>query len=160
MNRLESIYQYNTALLKRLNVQYKEWRHEPILDFATDLRVAEQLGWTGTHSKSLFLKFKGAGHALFLTHKDARLDSKAIKQKLGKRPSICSDEEMMQQLGCMPGAVCPFGMPESIEILVDCSLYHHPEILYTPGYPERTIGIQGAVLPTLLNALPNSITEM
>ncbi|PAU38345.1 DNA-binding protein [Vibrio coralliilyticus] len=160
MERLDHIYQYNLDLLQQLEVRYEEWRHEPILDFATDVRVAEQLGWTGTHSKSLFLKLKGGGYALYLTHKDARLDSKAIKQVLGKRPSICSDEEMIEQLGCVPGAVCPFGIPEHIEIVVDSTLYQHSEILYTPGHPELTIGIAGSSLPKLLQAIPNSVIEM
>ncbi|MFN3016764.1 YbaK/EbsC family protein [Vibrio coralliilyticus] len=160
MERLDQIYQYNIALLQQHEVSFKEWRHEPILDFATDVRVAEQLGWTGTHSKSLFLKLKGGGHVLYLTHKDARLDSKAMKQVLGKRPSICSDEEMITLLGCVPGAVCPFGMPEHIEIVVDSTLYQHSEILYTPGHPELTIGIAGSSLPKLLQAIPNSVIEM
>ncbi|AXN31606.1 YbaK/EbsC family protein [Vibrio coralliilyticus] len=160
MERLEQIYQYNIDLLQQLEVSFKEWRHEPILDFATDVRVAEQLGWTGTHSKSLFLKLKGGGHVLYLTHKDARLDSKAMKQVLGKRPSICSDEEMIVLLGCVPGAVCPFGIPEHIEIVVDSTLYQHSEILYTPGHPELTIGIAGSSLPKLLQAIPNSVIEM
>lgn len=160
MERLEQIYQYNVDLLQQLEVNFEEWRHEPILDFATDVRVAEQLGWTGTHSKSLFLKLKGGGHVLYLTHKDARLDSKAIKQVLGKRPSICSDEEMIALLGCVPGAVCPFGIPEHIEIVVDSALYQHAEILYTPGHPELTIGIAGSSLTKLLQAIPNSVIEM
>lgn len=160
MERLEQIYQYNLDLLQQLEVSFEEWRHEPILDFATDVRVAEQLGWTGTHSKSLFLKLKGGGHVLYLTHKDARLDSKAMKQVLGKRPSICSDEEMIALLGCVPGAVCPFGIPEHIEIVVDSTLYQHSEILYTPGHPELTIGIAGSSLPKLLQAIPNSVIEM
>ncbi|ERB64988.1 YbaK/EbsC family protein [Vibrio coralliilyticus] len=160
MERLDQIYQYNIDLLQQLEVIFKEWRHEPILDFATDVRVAEQLGWTGTHSKSLFLKLKGGGHVLYLTHKDARLDSKAMKQVLGKRPSICSDEEMIALLGCVPGAVCPFGIPEHIEIVVDSTLYQHSEILYTPGHPELTIGIAGSSLPKLLQAIPNSVIEM
>lgn len=160
MEQLEQIYQYNLDLLQQLEVSFEEWRHEPILDFATDVRVAEQLGWTGTHSKSLFLKLKGGRHALYLTHKDARLDSKAMKQVLGKRPSICSDEEMIALLGCVPGAVCPFGIPEHIEIVVDSTLYQHSEILYTPGHPELTIGIAGSSLPKLLQAIPNSVIEM
>lgn len=54
MERLEQIYQYNIDLLQQLEVSFKEWRHEPILDFATDVRVAEQLGWTGTLARVCF----------------------------------------------------------------------------------------------------------
>ncbi|MFA0519801.1 YbaK/EbsC family protein, partial [Vibrio sp. 10N.222.55.E8] len=100
--------------------------------------VAKRLGWTGTHSKSLFLKLKGGGFALYLTDKDKRLDSKRLKQVLGKRPSVCSDEEMISQTHCVPGAVCPFVIPSDIPIVVDQQLYQCEEILYTPGEPTIT----------------------
>ena len=160
MNKLDQIYQFNISLLKGLEIEYRQWQHEPILDFATDLIVAERLGWTGTHSKSLFLKMKGSGFALYLTHKDQRLDTKAIKSLLGKRPSICSDQEMTQQLGCVPGAVCPFGIPEEIPIIVDTGLYQTEEILYTPADPEFTIGFSSSSLHKILTELNNPIFEL
>lgn len=160
MNKLDEIYQFNISLLKHLGIEFRQWQHEPILDFATDVIVAEKLGWTGTHSKSLFLKVKGGGFALYLTDEDRRLDSKAIKALLGKRPSICSDDEMTSQLGCLPGAVCPFGIPEQIPIVVDKDLYQTDEILYTPANPELTIGFAAHSLPMILNKLSNPIYEL
>ncbi|NOH80193.1 YbaK/EbsC family protein [Vibrio sp. RE86] len=160
MNKLEEIYQFNQKLLKHLNVNYQEWQHEPILDFATDEKVAQELGWTGTHSKSLFLKLKGAGYALLLTDKDSRLDTKGVKALTGKRPSIVSNEEMIEQIGCVPGAVCPFGLPADIEIIVDSRLYQHQELLYTPGKPEVTFGIPANQLKNILSMLENKVLEM
>ncbi len=160
MDSLEHIYQRNISLLTSLGIHYTEWKHEPILDFDTDVKVAQRLGWTGTHSKSLFMKIKGGGYALYLTDKDTRLDSKAMKELLGKRVSIVSDEEMTQAIGCVPGAVCPFALPKEIPIIVDSRLFTHQELLYTPGHPEVTIGFVGNRLPILLDALPNPIIEM
>ncbi len=160
MEILEKIYHFNTRLLSQLDIRYTEWSHEPILDFETDIKVANQLGWTGTHSKSLFLKMKPSGYALYITDKDSRLDSKAIKNVAGKRVSIVSNEEMTDLTGCIPGAVCPFGLPEDITIFVDRQLYLHDEILYTPGLPERTIGFAGAELPKILKHLPNPHFEI
>lgn len=157
MNTLEKIYQTNIQLLSKTEVTYTQWEHEPILDFATDEMVAKKLGWTGTHSKSLFLKVKGGGFALYLTEKDKRLDSKAIKKVLGKRVSICDDLEMTEQTGCVPGAVCPFALPQSIPVLVDSTLFTHDEILYTPGHPELTLGFAGKDLPILLQAIENTV---
>lgn len=157
MTTLEAIYQRNIELLTSANINYQEWRHEPILDFATDERVASQLGWTGTHSKSLFLKSKNGIYTLYLTEKDKRLDSKAIKALLGRRVSICSDQEMIEQLGCVPGAVCPFALPEHVELVVDSELFQHRELLYTPGHPELTIGLAGHNLPEILDRIPNKV---
>ncbi|MEZ9566164.1 YbaK/EbsC family protein [Vibrio artabrorum] len=160
MTTLDNIYQHNISLLKNAGIEFNEWQHEPILDFETDLIVAKRLGWTGTHSKSLFLKLKGGGFALYLTDKDKRLDSKRLKQVLGKRPSVCSDEEMISQTHCVPGAVCPFVIPSDIPIVVDQQLYQCEEILYTPGEPTITIGFAGSSLPILLSKLDNTIIQI
>lgn len=55
MESLENIYRINKERLHSLSIPFREWRHEAILDFDTDLKVAKELGWQGTHSKSLFL---------------------------------------------------------------------------------------------------------
>ena len=160
MDRTETIYLANLALLETLSVSFQQWQHEPILDFETDVRIAKELGWTGLHSKSLFLKKKGGGFALFLTDKDSRLDKTQIKQALGKRTSICSNEEMIEQIGCVPGAVCPIGLPSDITIVVDNRLFGANGILYTPGKPDWTFGVRGSDLKQLLEHLPNNVIEI
>lgn len=160
MDRTETIYLANLTLLETLSVSFQQWQHEPILDFETDVRIAKELGWTGVHSKSLFLKKKGGGFALFLTDKDSRLDKTQIKQALGKRTSICSNEEMIEQIGCVPGAVCPIGLPSDITIVVDNRLFGANEILYTPGKPDWTFGVRGSDLKQLLEHLPNNVIEI
>lgn len=157
MERLEQIYQFNLALFANNNIEYKQWQHEPIHDFATDERVAKELGFTGTMSKSLFLKIKGGGFALLFTEKDKRLDKNAVKAALGKRVSICTPEEMTNEIGCLPGAVCPLGLPEHVHMLIDQDMFEKEEILYTPAYPEKTFCFAGDDLQTLLNDLPNTI---
>ncbi|GAL32528.1 putative DNA-binding protein [Vibrio maritimus] len=160
MDRTESIYLANLRLLETLSVSFSKWQHEPILDFETDVRIAKELGWTGLHSKSLFLKKKGGGFALFLTDKDSRLDKAQLKHALGKRTSICSNEEMIEQIGCVPGAVCPIGLPDDITIVVDSRLFDAKEILYTPGKPEWTFGIDGSALKRVLENVSNQVIEI
>ncbi|MGR5134193.1 YbaK/EbsC family protein [Vibrio alfacsensis] len=160
MESLKQIYQINRERFNSLSIPFREWQHEAILDFETDVKVAAQLGWTGTHTKSLFLKLKGQGYAVYLTDKDSRLDPKQIKAIIGKRPSICSDDEMIEQLGCVPGAVYPIGLPEHIIIIVDTALYQHVELLYTPGLPEFTFGFAGKDLKRLILAGHNPLCEI
>lgn len=97
---------------------------------------------------------------MFITDKDSRLDAKTIKAILGKRPSISSDELMQELLGCLPGAVCPIGLPPEVAIVVDTKLYHHEELLYTPGLPECTFGIAGIHLKPLLQIGNNPLFEI
>ncbi|MGR5294069.1 YbaK/EbsC family protein [Vibrio mediterranei] len=160
MDNTQQIYLTNVALLNEHVISFNQWQHEPILDFATDERIAKELGWTGTHSKSLFLKKKGGGFALFLTDKDTRLDKALLKKAVGKRTSICSNEDMTEQIGCVPGAVCPIGLPEEIMIVVDKALYSAQEVLYTLGLPEWTFGLSGTDLQRVLSLLPNDIIEI
>ncbi|TNY56211.1 DNA-binding protein [Vibrio parahaemolyticus] len=160
MESLENIYRINKERLHSLSIPFREWQHKAILDFDTDLKVAKELGWQGTHSKSLFLTLKGGGYAVFITDKDSRLDAQTIKAILGKRPSIGCDELMQELLGCLPGAVCPIGLPPEVAIVVDTKLYHHEELLYTPGLPERTFGIAGIHLKPLLQIGNNPLFEI
>lgn len=157
---LETILQKNIALMQACQVEYEEWQHEPILDFATDDIVGARLGWTATPTKSLFLNLKKGGHALFLTHRDARLDGKKIKALIGQRPSIATDEEMVAALGCVPGAVCPFGMPSHIPLIVDDTLFGFSSLMYTPGPPEYTFAFAVERLPALLAAMPNPVYRL
>lgn len=154
-DQVEAIYLKNLALFNEAGVGYQQWQHEPILDFETDQRISSELGITAAPTKSLFMKLKGGGHCLLLTHRDSRLDSKLVKSLVGKRVSICSNDEMMAAIGCEPGAVCPFGLPEEVTMLIDPVLYSFDELMYTPGKPTMTFAFASNKLDTLLALLPN-----
>lgn len=155
--KLDTLYQANWTLFNQAGIPYQEWQHEDILDFTTDTIVAERLGWTAAPTKSLFLKIKGGGYCLLLTHRDNRLNSKQIKQAIGKRVSVCSDEEMIEQIHCVPGAVCPFALPQHITLLVDPDIYNYQEIMFTPGKPDHTFAFATEQLPLLLGQLNNPV---
>ncbi|WP_211829339.1 YbaK/EbsC family protein [Kistimonas asteriae] len=155
--RLEQIYQRTVAQLNEAGVKWQRWEHEPILDFETDAKLAAELGWTAEPSKSLFLRLKDGRYCIYLTHRDARLDSKAVRQLLGSRPSVCSPETMQDVIGCLPGAVCPFGQDADIVMVVDPRLKGLKEIMFTPGLPEMTVAIAVKDLDTVLSVLPNPV---
>lgn len=102
---LDTIHHFNCQLLAEL--PHQRYEHEPILDYATDEKVKARLGWQAEFSKTLFLKFKDGRFALLLTHRDGRLDNKAVKAALGAKPSICTAEEMQAEIGCLPGRCAP-----------------------------------------------------
>lgn len=133
---LDTIHHFNCQLLAEL--PHQRYEHEPILDYATDEKVKARLGWQAEFSKTLFLKFKDGRFALLLTHRDGRLDNKAVKAALGAKPSICTAEEMQAEIGCLPGAVCPFLPRADIPLLVDPQLLNHTAFTWTPGHPEQT----------------------
>lgn len=54
MESLENIYRINKDRLHSLSIPFREWRHEAILDFDTDLKVAKELGWQAHIAKACF----------------------------------------------------------------------------------------------------------
>ena len=155
--RLKTIYKDNIALLKKAGVPWQSWEHEPILDYEADSRVAKELNWTAEPTKSLFLRLKDGRYCIFLTHRDTRLDSKAVRALIGSRPSICSNEQMQERTGCVPGAVCPFGLDDDVVLVIDRTLTDHPDILWTPGLPEITFAIAGADLVPVAEHLQSPV---
>ena len=151
IERLHQIHAFNLPLLAEL--PHRQYRHEPILDYATDERVKARLGWLGVFSKTLFLRFKDGRFALLLTHKEGRLDAKAVRDHFGAKPSICGPDQMQQETGCLPGAVCPFLPRADIPLLLDPALLTHASFTWTPGLPELTMELATDALPTLLDRL-------
>jgi Ala-tRNA(Pro) deacylase len=155
---LDAIHDFNRQLLTDL--PYQRFEHEPILDYATDEQVKARLGWQAEFSKTLFLKFKDGRFALLLTHRDGRLDSKAVKAALGAKPSICTTDEMQTEIGCLPGAVCPFLPRADIPLLVDPVLMNHHAFTWTPGHPEQTFLLETTHLAGLLARLPCDVSYL
>ena len=155
---LDTIHDFNCQLLAGL--PHQRFEHEPILDYATDEKVRARLGWQAEFSKTLFLKFKDGRFALLLTHRDGRLDNKAVKAALGAKPSICTADEMQAEIGCLPGAVCPFLPRADIPLLVDPVLMTHHAFTWTPGHPEQTFLLETAHLAGLLTQLPCQVSYL
>ncbi|MGS3182424.1 YbaK/EbsC family protein [Aeromonas taiwanensis] len=155
---LDAIHAFNCQLLTGL--PHQRYEHDPILDYATDERVKAHFGWQAEFSKTLFLKFKDDRFALLLTHRDGRLDSKAVRAVLGAKPSICSAEEMQAQIGCLPGAVCPFLPRADVPLLVDPVLMTHHAFTWTPGHPELTFLLATEHLAGVLARLPCQVSYL
>ena len=63
-------------ILEKLDLQPRVVTHEPILNYETANKVDEELGLTGTETKTLFLKSKkGDNYYLFITLASERMDS-------------------------------------------------------------------------------------
>ncbi|WP_339010908.1 YbaK/EbsC family protein [Aeromonas popoffii] len=155
---LDTIHDFNCQLLAEL--PHQRYQHEPILDYATDERVRACLGWQAVFSKTLFLKFRDGRFALLLTHQEGRLDNKAVKAALGAKPSICTAEEMQAEIGCLPGAVCPFLPRADIPLLVDPQLMDHHAFTWTPGHPEQTFLLETTHLARVLEQLPCQVSYL
>ena len=152
----QDLYENNIKLLKSLNVQFKECTSEPVLSYETAEKVRKEFGLTGTESKSLFLKAKDGKYYMFVSVEGKRADFDKIKDRLGIKVSVASQEELKSQTGCEPYCAIPFGYPEEITILIDPEIYNHQKFIFSPGPTEKTIEIEVKDIDTIFNAITNN----
>ena len=67
---------------------------------------------------------------------------------------------MIDAIGCAPGAVCPFGLPDDITLLIDPVVYRYQDIMFTPGKPDMTFAFATEDLDKLLAELPNTVIPL
>ena len=72
---------------------------------------------------------------LIVVRGDARIDNKKYKQRFGTKAKMMTAEELDHFTGLVFGGVCPFGIPESVEIWLDESLK-----AFDPIYPAAGSG--------------------
>ena len=159
MTSLQQLCQRNLDLLQRLGISHRLVEHEPVLDYPTAHAVRQRFGLRGVESKSLFLRTGAQRYAMLISLEGARADWARLKTLLGSRPRIASDEELIEQTGCVPMCACPFGHDASITLLIDRAVLTCDFLLYSPGPPELTLEVPGGELPRLLKAQPNAQLE-
>ena len=157
---LQTLYQKNIEILKNLDIPFKEFDHEPILNYETAKKVKEELNMLGTESKNLFLKSKDNKYYLLLTIEGKKADFDKLKQIIGKRVSLGSPEELNEKTGCIPGCATPFGNDNEITIIFDNDILNHEKWLYSPGYPNKTIELETKYIPNILNSMENQIIKI
>lgn len=140
---------------KQSNIYYELYEHRAIYTNEDALVVKSEKGFTGTETKSLFLKSKDDRNFVLLTFTTKRTDFKLLKHVVGEKLSIVPSDEMETQTGQKPGAVSPFGYPKDIPIIVDEELYSKEKLVFAPGRPDRTMVVLGADLPEIIRVLGN-----
>lgn len=154
---LDQLYQNNLALLHKAGIQYSQYEHEPVLTYVKAAEIRTRFNLKGIESKSLFLQLKDGRHCMFVSIEGKRLDLKRIKNIMGSKPRICSDEELTEITGCVPKCAVPFGHPPHVILIVDQEIYEHEMYIYSPGPPEKTITIRTDEINKILENSPNKI---
>ena len=98
------------ALLDEKNIWHEVTEHKAVYNMA---EVAEiHLPYPEADAKNLFVRDdKKRNYYLITVKGDKRTDLKAFRQKNGTRPlSFASDQDLMDMLSLIPGAVTPLGL--------------------------------------------------
>ena len=129
-------------ILKRLNLNPKVVTHIPILNYETANKVDEELGLTGTETKTLFLKSKkGDNYYLFITLASERMDSKLLKNVLGEKINMVTGDEMIELTGMQPGCMTPFGLKDGLiqKVVVNPKVLNEEKLILAFGSETMSV---------------------
>jgi prolyl-tRNA editing enzyme YbaK/EbsC (Cys-tRNA(Pro) deacylase) len=120
------------ALLDHAGIQYRAVHHEPTRTSEESARARGEPLEVG--GKALLLKVDGS-FKLFVLSATRKLDSGAVRKKLGARKTrFASAEELDELTGLAPGSVPPFGEPIlPFELYVDESVTQNDRIAFNAG---------------------------
>lgn len=97
--------------------------------------------------RSLLFRLSEGKYALVLVAGRRQVSWKTLRRYLGQRRlTTASEEEVLAVTGYPRGAVCPFGLPEAVHILVDRSVTAHKVISLGSGVRGTAIVMHSADL--------------
>ena len=73
-------------------------------------------------AKSISLKCANNGAMIVVTAGDMKLDNRKFKDHFSIKPKMLSPEEALQHTGHAIGGVCPFALPQEVEVYLDNSM--------------------------------------
>jgi len=87
----------------------------------------------GQIAKSMLFRAKDGSHCLVVCAGDKKVSSSKLKRLTGSKMSMASAWETEETTGFKPGGVCPFGLPQDIQIYLDASLEQYDTVYPAAG---------------------------
>lgn len=155
MNKQE-LYQF----LSQKNIEYTVIDHEPVYT----VEEAEQLSLPCPEAaaKNLFLRDDKKRNYYLLTVRDAlNVNIKRFQEQIGaRRLSFASEEDLMQYMGLIKGAVTPFGVlndeAQIVQVFID-AYFAEKEISVHPNENNATVYLAANDLVMLLKEHGNRV---
>ncbi|MCI8996280.1 MAG: YbaK/EbsC family protein [Lachnospiraceae bacterium] len=118
---------------------------ERILEFpvssATVELAAEAVGCQPARiTKTLSFKL-GEGCILVAAAGDAKIDNAKYKQRFGAKAKMLDPEEVAAFTGHAVGGVCPFGVPQEVQVFLDVSLKRFETVFPAAGSSNSAIEV-------------------
>lgn len=133
------------------NIYFEIYQHRAIYTNDDALVIKKEQGFSGTETKSLFLKGKDGTYFIFLTFTTKRTDFKKLKQIVGQKLSVVSPEDMEELTGQKPGAVSPFEYESNVPVIIDEELLSQEKLVFAPGRPDRTMVVLVKDIDRIIN---------
>ena len=86
------------------------------------------------------LSFKvGEQAVLIVTAGDAKIDNRKYKDQFGKKAVMLSPDEVVSMIGHAIGGVCPFGVPDTVDVYLDASMRRFETVFPAAGSSSSAI---------------------
>lgn len=107
---------------------------------ATVELAALALGVDGARiAKTISLAKKDGGCLIVVCAGDYKIDNKRFKERFGYKPSMLSHEDALRLTGHAVGGVCPFDLPEGIEVYLDNSMKRFDTVFPAAGSSNSAV---------------------
>jgi prolyl-tRNA editing enzyme YbaK/EbsC (Cys-tRNA(Pro) deacylase) len=130
--------------IEKVKAYFKQYgMEERILEFpvssATVDLAAKAVGVEGARiAKTLSFKL-GERVVLVVCAGDAKVDNRKYKDTFGGKASMLAHDEAAQRVGHAVGGVCPFAVPDSVEVYLDVSLRRFQTVYPAAGSDNSAI---------------------
>ena len=104
----------------------------------------------GRIAKSISLK-RGGGAIVLVTSGDTKVDNRKFKEYFGVKASMLSADEALRLTGHAVGGVCPFGLPDGVDVYLDVSLQRFSTVFPACGSGNSMIELTMAELTEYSN---------
>lgn len=127
-------------IFKENGIYYELYSHRPIFTFEDAEAIKEELGFSATETKALFIQGKKTKkYYVYFSFTRQQADFKAIKKLVGERCSVVGVEELKELTNQEPGAVCPFGYDSEVGMIVDTKMYQEERLVFAPTVPDHSM---------------------
>ena len=116
---------------------------ERMLEFpvssATVELAAKALGTEGARIAKTLSCHAGEGCMLVVTAGDTKIDNAKFKARFGMKAKMLSADDALAMTGHAVGGVCPFALPEGVEVYLDVSMQRFTTVFPAVGSANSAI---------------------
>jgi len=106
---------------------------------ATVELAAQAVGVEGARIAKTLSFYLGESCLLVLAAGDARVDNKKFKARFAQKARMLAPEDALRMTGHAVGGVCPFGVPEDVEVYTDVSLKRFDTVYPAAGNDRSAV---------------------
>lgn len=107
---------------------------------ATVELAAIALGTDGARiAKTISLAKKDGGCMLVVCAGDYKIDNRKFKDRFGYKPSMLSHDDALAMTGHAVGGVCPFDLPDGVEVYLDESMKRFETVFPAAGSSNSAV---------------------